>query len=127
MFDALSQRRRRTRLQNSKSPLDGLEGIYEIPVNHKKEIAGFLRSHEYLRPLLKEAKQQIISVFGENVKICLELHHDPEEGWEELFIVIKSAHSPEEAIKLENKLAEEWFLDRMKAARGKLNIVEEPL
>jgi len=127
MFDVLPQKRRRTRLQNSKSPLDGLEGIYEIRVDHKKEIAGFLRSHKYLRPLLKEAKLQIISIFGENVKICLELHHDPEEGWDELFIVIKSAYSPEEAIRLENRLAEEWFLDRMKETRGRLNITEEPL
>jgi len=127
MFDVLPQKRRRTRLQNSKSPLNGLEAMYEIPVDHKKEIAGFLKSHKYLHPLLKEAKPQIISVFGESVKICLELHHDPEEGWDELFIVIKSACSPEEAIKLENRLAEEWFLDRMKYAKGRLNITEEPL
>jgi hypothetical protein len=127
MVDVLPQKRRRTRLQNSKSSLDGLEGMYEIPVDHKKVIAGFLKSRKYLHPILKEAKPRIISVFGENVKICLELHHDPEEGWDELFIVIKSASSPEEAIRLENKLAEEWFLDRMKATRGKLNIIEEPL
>ncbi|MBI5166246.1 MAG: hypothetical protein HY998_00710 [candidate division NC10 bacterium] len=58
-------------------------------------------------PILKEGRERIISVFGENVKICLELHHDPEEGWDELFIVIKSAYSAEKAIELENRLAEE--------------------
>jgi hypothetical protein len=61
------------------------------------------------------------------VRVCLELHRDPEEGWDELFIVIKSEYGAEEAIRLENRLAEEWFLDRMKDTKGKLNIVEEPL
>jgi hypothetical protein len=105
----------------------GLAGIYEIPTDHREEIEKFLAKHKHLFPILREAKEQIVSVFGEGVKNRLELHRDPEEGWEELFIVIKSKHSAEEAIRLENRFAEEWFLDRMKDTRGRLNITGEPL
>lgn len=105
----------------------GLEGIYEIPTDHREKIERFLGKHKHLFPILKEAEEPIVSVFGEGVKICLELHRDPEEGWEELFIVIKSEHSAEEAIRLENKLAEEWFLERMKDTKGELSVTEEPL
>lgn len=64
---------------------------------------------------------------GQVVNIHLELHHDPEEGWDELFIVIRSPYPPAEAVRRENQLAAEWFLDRIKDTRGKLNIIEEPL
>jgi ADP-ribosylglycohydrolase len=109
------------------SSFDEIEDIYEIPTVRRKEIERFLAKHKHLFPILKEAEQQIAAIFGENLRLCLELHHDPEEGWDELFIVIKSEYSAEEAIRLQNRLAEEWFLDRMKDTKGKLNIVEEPL
>jgi hypothetical protein len=111
----------------SVSSFGKLEDIYEIPTIRRGEIEGFLEKHKYLFPILVEAKEKILPIFGENVRLCLELHRDPEEGWDELFIIIKSEYSTEEAIRLENRLAEEWFLDRMKDTKGKLNIVEEPL
>ena len=95
--------------------------------DNKVEVENFLKQHPYLLLLLQEGKERIFSTFGKKVKLYLEIHHDPEEGWEELFVVIRSPYNAEEAIRLENKLAEEWFLDRMKETRGKLNITGEPL
>ena len=109
------------------SPFNEIEGVYEIPASHRERVERFLGNHRYLLPILKEAEGQIFSVFGEGVRISLELHHDPEEAWEELFIVIKSEYGAEEAIRLENRLAEEWFLERMKDTKGRLNITGEPL
>lgn len=106
---------------------DEIEVMYEIPEEHKENIRAFLEEHEYLSPILEEAKGKIASVFGKDVYLCLELHSDPEEAWNELFIVIGSEYSAAEAFRLENKLAEEWFLDRMEDTKGRLNIVEEPL
>lgn len=107
---------------------DGIENLYEISPNQREEIEKFLKKHDYLYPIIREAKEKINSVYGENIKTCIELHHDPEEGgWKELFIVIKSNHTPEEALRLENKLANEWFLDRMDDTKGRLNITGEPL
>jgi|GEM_PF-900841 len=101
-----------------------LEGQYTF--DNPKEIEYFLLTNDYLIEILFDATIHIYRIFGQ-VPIHLELHHDPEEGWDELFIVIKSTYSAEEAIRLENRLAEEWFLDRIKDTRGKLNIIEEPL
>ncbi len=101
-----------------------LENLYIF--DNPKEIKNFLLTNDYLIEILFEAPCYIYRIFGQ-VPIHLELHHDPEEGWDELFVVIKSTYSPEEAISLENRLAEEWFLDKMKATQGRLNIIEEPL
>ena len=104
--------------------INKLENLYIF--ENPKEIKNFLLSNNYLIEILFEAPPHIYRIFGQ-VPIHLELHHDPEEGWDELFVVIKSTYSPEEAISLENRLAEEWFLDKMKATQGRLNIIEEPL
>lgn len=101
-----------------------LEELYTF--NNPKEIKSFLLANNYLIDILSEAPAHVGRIFGIAL-LHLELHHDPEERWDELFIVIRSLCSPEEAIRLENRLAEEWFLDRMKETDGKLNITEEPL
>jgi hypothetical protein len=108
--------------------VDEIVNMYEIlEDNDEAEIRKFIEERDYLFPVLIEAKDQIISVFGDKIKICLDLHHDPEEAWDELFIVIKSSYSPKEAVELENRLAENWFLSRMKDTKGDLNFSEEPL
>jgi len=91
------------------------------------EVISFVRKYPFLLSILEEAPDQIYRIFGKDILLRLELHHDPQEGWDELFIVIRSAYGAEEAIRLENRLAEEWFLDRIKETRGKLNMTEEPL
>jgi hypothetical protein len=101
-----------------------LENLYIF--DNPQEIQRFLLTNEYLIEILFEAPVHIYRIFG-HVPIHLELHHDPEESWDELFIVINSPYCAEEAIRLENKLTEEWFLDRMEETKGKLNITEEPL
>ncbi len=104
--------------------LETLENIYIF--DNPERIRGFLLANEYLIDILLEAPFYIFDIFGE-VPIHLELHRDPEEGWNELFVVIKSYYDAEYAAELENRLVEEWFLNRIGDTRGKLNIVEEPL
>ena len=108
------------------SQFDELNGKYEIAPTERARIQAFLEEHPFLYPIVKEAKEHIASVFGHEARVCLELEHDPEEGWDELFVVVRSRCSAEEAIRLENKLMDEWFLDRMNDTKGKLSIVEEP-
>lgn len=114
-------------LHVSVSRLTSITEMYEIRSAHEGAILRFLQEHDFLQPILLEAKDRIIAIFGSDVKLCLELEHDPEEGWDELFIVIKSKCSAEEAVRLEKRLMDEWFLDRMKETNGKLNVTEEPL
>lgn len=89
-------------------------------------IKRFLIINPDLTDILIEAYFIIKKIWGD-LPIYLELHRDPEEGWEELFIVIKSSYSPEEARSLMNKLEEEWYLDIMDKVGNKLCITEEPL
>jgi hypothetical protein len=127
ILDSLEREGEATKTIPVTSPFNEIRLLYGFPTDQEKRIEEFLKGHDYLYPILKEAKERIISIFGKGVQICLELHHDPEENWDEIFIVIKSSCSPEEGIMLENRLAEEWFLERMKETRGRLNIIEEPL
>jgi len=105
-----------------------LSPFYAFSDGHSEaEVIQFIKDHPFLLNTLLEAPRHIFSIFGKNVPLYLELHHDPEESWDELFIVIKTGYSAEKAINLENRLVEEWFLDRIKETKGKLNIMEEPL
>jgi len=94
--------------------------------DNRNKIISFLHENQYLMPILLEGIIQVKRVFGD-FPLHLELHTDPEEGWDELFIIVKTTYSPEEAVALEEQLADKWFLDRMDAANGKLNFTEEPL
>lgn len=90
------------------------------------QIRNFLLGNNYLLDILAEAPSIIWKVFG-RVPIYLEIDRDPEEGWEEMFITIRSPFPAQKAIKLESQLRKEWFLSRIEDTRGKLNIIEQPL
>jgi len=105
--------------------IEQLEKLY-VFVN-PSDIRRFLWRNKFLIEILFEAPKKIIEIFGNDIILCLELHHDPEEEWNELFIVIKTNYSPEEAIELENKLFEEWFIKISEKVKGRLNFTEEPL
>ncbi|OSS41655.1 hypothetical protein DESAMIL20_1208 [Desulfurella amilsii] len=104
--------------------IDYIENIYIF--KNSKEIKMFLISNDDLIQILLGAQEHIYKVFGQ-VPIYLELYHDPEEEWDELFILIKTQHSPEEAVNLENQLFEEWFASILDKVSGRLNFTEEPL
>jgi len=102
-----------------------LENLYTF--ENFTDIRRFLWIHQFLIEILFEAQKQIIGIFDEQITLSLDLHRDPEEGWDELFIVIKSPYSAEKAVELERKLFEEWFTHRIHDTKGKLNFTEEPL
>lgn len=105
--------------------IEQLESKYtfENPMDVKR----FLLANKYLIEIIFEAHRQIKRMFGEEITLFLELHCDPEEGWDELFIVIKSPYSAEKAVEFERKLFDEWFIHRIQDTKGKLNFTEEPL
>ncbi len=91
-----------------------------------QEIKPFLFSNADLLPILIEAPSYIYQVFG-RVPIYLELHSDPEEDWDELFIIIKTNLSAEESIKYEKELFDKWFCKIINKVGTRLNFTEEPL
>jgi len=110
------------------SLIDEIIGMYEISENDDVEkIRDFIENHNHLIPILKEAKEHITSVFGDCVKIFLELYYDIEEGWEQLFVVIKSPYDSDKALELKLRLIREWLIHTVSEAREYLAISEEPL
>jgi len=107
------------------NPIKEIQAIYQNSSAKWEEIECFLKKYPFLVSVLIEAKQKISSIFGETSKTILELNKDPEEDFEEIFIVIKSSFDSEKARELMDKLDEEWFLKRIDETKGKLNITEE--
>ena len=105
--------------------LKTLENIFEF--NNSDDIKRFILKHRELLEILLNADNEIHKIFGSNVRLQLELHTDPEEEWDELFIIIKSPYSAEKAIELEKKLFNEWFINIIDKVNNKLNFAEEPL
>ena len=53
--------------------IDEIISMYEISENDDVEkIKDFIENHEHLIPILNEAKEHIISIFGDCVRIFLE-------------------------------------------------------
>jgi hypothetical protein len=98
----------------------------QFTITKPDQIRKFLLKNHYLLDILAEAPSYIWKVFG-RVPIYLEIDSDPEEGWEEMFITIRSPFPAKKAMELENQLRKEWFLSRIEDTRGKLNIIEQPL
>jgi len=110
------------------SLIDEIIVMYEISENDDVEkIRDFMENHNHLIPILKEAKEHITSVFGDCVRIFLELYYDIEEGWEQLFVVIKSPYDSDKALELKLRLIREWLIHTVSEAREYLAISEEPL
>jgi hypothetical protein len=105
--------------------IEEIEEIYEF--SDKERVRNFILQNKDLIRVLKEAPEHIYKIFGKNVKLSLELHSDPEENWDELFIIIKSSHSAEKAHELGKRLFREWFIKIIKKVGNRLNFSEEPL
>jgi len=88
-------------------------------------LLAFLLRHKFLIPILSEAPEHIRDIFGYETKLSLDLDRDPEGKFEELFVVVKTMGSTEEAIDLLGKLDEVWFLKVLPKTRNQLNITIE--
>jgi hypothetical protein len=75
------------------------------------QIIQFIKDHLFLLNILIEAPRYILSIFGSDVTLEIELDHDPEEDFEGLFIIIRTSLSPEDSLDLLDRLDEEWWLD----------------
>jgi hypothetical protein len=91
-------------------------------VSNPEAVRRYLHFNPFLAELLTEADDRIKLLFGNDTQLKLELLQDPESDEEELFIVIVTAMSSEDAIKLQDRLENEWWLANLGKARQRLNI-----
>jgi len=94
--------------------------------NNEEKIMSFIRKRHLLGILL-EAVREIRRVFGKEILLELELHKDPEEDFEGIFIIIKTKRPPEESLNLLDRLDEEWWLDMDDDISNKLEIMVRPI
>lgn len=89
------------------------------------EFREFLMFHNQIIDVLLDAPKWIKKIFGESIKIDLRVHFDPEEDYEELFVVLKTSLKPEEALSRLDVLDDEWFINVVDKTGGFLNVTEE--
>ena len=87
-----------------------------------EEIVGFLRASPFLAPLLVDAEQAARRHFPE-AGLRLDIATDPEiAGATHLVLSITQAGSVDRALDRLRRLDDDWWLDQMHRARGKLVI-----
>ncbi len=98
----------------------GLKNTYDS--NNFDTVAAFLEKHPFLILFLKEAYCEIQRVFGSQIKVMLEIVHDPEiPHTSELIGYISSQLAAEDAVDKLVQLDAEWFLDQSHQVRRKFN------
>jgi len=99
---------------------DPLFSLYEA--DDWNQVVAFLSANPYLRDLLLKAIPEIERHFGQGTKVSLELLQEPDApGQTELFALIHTTLRPEFGLRLLDVFDEEWWLDRISYAQGKLN------
>lgn len=84
----------------------------------------YASEHPDVVSLLSEAPGAIRLVFGD-VRPALELVVDPEENWEELFVVIPTSGSTDQALHQLRQLDANWFGDAARRAKFSANVTVE--
>ncbi len=98
-----------------------VEPLYDF--RRPREVSTFLQAHPFLLPLLVEAHEKIAEYFEPSTKPILEVITDPEsEDGRELFVLVPTHDTPEEALSRLERLDQEWWLDVLPQALGKMTI-----
>lgn len=105
--------------------LQQLVKAYTLVNEH--QILDFLEHHPHLGQVLLDAPAAIHTLFGRQAQLKLELHRDPDEGWEELFIVTQTPKQPAQALQLLDRLDKAWLASAEQQADYLLNVTVEPI
>ena len=101
-----------------------LKELYQI--EDSEAVTEFLAQNTFLYDLLIEAHDKIVEFFGEDADVHLEVCDDPDfGGHQQLYAVIVTSLDTKDAIPLQERLDDTWWLDNLMRARGKFNIIVE--
>lgn len=104
--------------------IESLAGLYSF--DDGVSVGRFLRENPFLLTLLMETRKKIQEYFGLEVEATLEVFTDPEaEDSRELFVLIHTGLSSDEEANLLESFYDEWWLDALPAAQGKLVVSAE--
>lgn len=87
-----------------------------------ERVLAFYAENRFLYELLIESSEQIKKLFGQDIKLELHLSQEPEfPSSRQLFVLIVTRLTSEEAFPLLQRLDEDWWLDNCDKANHKLN------
>ena len=86
------------------------------------EVVVYLNHNPMLIPLILEAGDKAQEYFAERPALALHLAEYPDDGSRELFLLIQTAQPPEAALTQLDRFDQEWWLDALDRAEGKLNV-----
>lgn len=90
----------------------------------RDDVTAFLAEHPSLPDLLVEASSRIARLFPLPQPLALEIFRNIEEDEAEgiLFVVIPTKLTPEEALRLLDRLDDDWLVDAVRQTRGRFNV-----
>ncbi|MBI2555785.1 MAG: hypothetical protein HYV92_15465 [Candidatus Rokubacteria bacterium] len=103
------------------SLVEFLEAHYALRDVDWGSLFSYFLEHQGAVHVLLEAPAAIQRVFGE-VRPLLDLVADPEEGWEELFIVVPTREPAGRALEQLKQLDAEWFAESARQAQFAVNV-----
>lgn len=99
------------------------EVLERFEFTNRDEVLQFLERNEFLIALLLESEEKIRAEFNNRVHLILQVVRDPESDHDdELFLIIKTTLSPEEAGESLERFDKNWWIDASSAAQCKFNI-----
>lgn len=105
----------------SKEHVQLLSELYQT--DDPKTILAFLEHYPFLVPLLIEASFQVAKFFP-SFEGFLEVHTDPEDSTNrQIVLSIRTNLSPKDALARLDQFDEQWWLDEIGKAQGKLCIM----
>ena len=106
--------------------MDLIKKSFEI--TNEAEVIAFLNQNQFLLTLLREGEQRIKTEFGSDARLILEVVSVPESDDEaELFVLIRTSRSGEDATECLKRLDDRWWLQASRKAQCKMNIDVEVL
>jgi hypothetical protein len=104
-------------------PLDSLRESFEL--RDEARLKRYLQQYDFLLPILHEARTQIARFFPDSPRLALEAVWDPSDASTQLYVMVPTRLSAQEAYEQMDKLAEEWWYEACERAQFRMNIVEE--
>jgi hypothetical protein len=102
-------------------PPGAIELLESFRFSDLSEIMLYLIREPELIALLNQSLVAARSAFGETVRLSLELSQTPDVPSGELYCMIQTALTAEQAMRALRAFDEQWWIDRVPLAAGKLN------
>ena len=95
--------------------------VNEFPPDDHEAVVGFLLEHHDLPESVAESARHVWELFGQDARLTLHLMHDPDEGFEELFLVIGTDRELGEAFDQLDRF-DNWFVNQPFSVRRYFNV-----